>query len=134
MVLSPYAGHFTPSISEEHWKILVDGLREKGYTLCTNCGSPDEKPLDGTVAAFVDLKDCVEFVERAGAFIGVRSGLCDLICMTDCKKTVIYEKGATNNSITFFGFTNMGLGKNITEFDNDRINTYSIMTDILNMY
>ncbi len=43
---------------------------------------------------FIELRDCVEFAETAGHYIGVRNGLCDVLCMADCRKIVIYETGA----------------------------------------
>ncbi len=134
VVISPYAGHFVPAITDEQWKMMAIRLKQMGYSVCTNCGSPDEKPIEGTVSAYIDLRDCIAFMERAGYFIGVRSGLCDLICMSECKKHIIYEKNATNNSIAFFGFQNMRIGKNIVEYENDRINTNLIMNEILETF
>jgi len=121
VVISPYAGHFIALIDEEHWKKLITALTEKGYSVCTNCGSSKELPLPGTKAPFIELQDCVEFVEMAGYFIGVRSGFCDLVCMANCKKIVIYETGAPASSIDYFGFKSMGIGRNIIELINDCI-------------
>lgn len=133
VVISPYAGHFEAKISEAQWTNLITRLKEKGYAVCTNCAGPNEKPLPGTVAPFIDLQDCVEFVETAGAFIGVRSGFCDLVCMANCRKIVIYETGAPAGSIDYFGFESMGLGENITELVNDCISTDDLIDTIVNM-
>ena len=133
VVISPYAGHFEAKISEEQWSNLITRLKEKGYTVCTNCAAPNEKPLPGTVAPFIDLQDCVEFVETAGTFVGVRSGFCDLVCMAKCRKIVIYETGAPAGSIDYFGFESMGLGENITELVNDCISTNDLIDSIVNM-
>ena len=134
VLISPYAGHFIASISKKQWNRLVEGLIEKGYCVCTNSGGRDEPALEGTSAPFIDLIDCVEFVEQAGYFIGIRSGFCDLICMADCKKTVIYETGAPAGSINYFGFEKMGLGKNIKEVVNDCINTDELIDELISDY
>ncbi len=131
VVLSPYAGHFTAQISAAQWDFLVAGLKAKGYSVCTNCGGAEEPPLKDTAAPFIALQDCVEFVETAGYFIGVRSGFCDLICMANCGKIVIYESGTITASDAFFGFRSMRLGKGIVELVNDCVHTDALMADIL---
>jgi hypothetical protein len=131
VLISPYAGHFIASITKLQWKRLVDELQKKGYSVCTNSGGKNEPALEGTVAPFIDLQDCVEFVEMAGFFIGVRSGFCDLICKAECTKMIIYETGALAGSADFFGFESMGLGENIKEYVNDCINTDDMIDSIL---
>ena len=37
----------------------------------------------------------IDVMEYAGLFIGVRSGLCDIIAQADCKKIILYD-------VTFF--------------------------------
>lgn len=134
VVISPYAGHFVADIPDNEWVRIVEELKRKGYTVCTNTGGPNEHAIPGTVAPFIELQDCVEFVDTAGYFIGVRSGFCDLICNSECKKTIIYETGAPAGDIVFFGFNSMKLGKNIREVINDCIHTNKIIDDILEDY
>jgi len=132
VIISPYAGHFEATISSEQWQRLIKSLMKKGYSICTNCGGPNEPPLPGTVPAFIELQDCVEFAETAGYFIGVRSGFCDLLCMADCQKIVIYETGAPAASIDYFGFESMGIGDGkIIEVINDCIRTDELIDQIL---
>ena len=132
VIISPYAGHFEATISPGQLLRLTNTLMEKGYSICTNCAGPNEQPLPGTVPAFIELQDCVEFAETAGYFIGVRSGFCDLLCMAKCRKTVIYETGAEAASIDYFGFKNMGIGDgNIIEVVNDCIHTDELIDIIL---
>jgi ADP-heptose:LPS heptosyltransferase len=134
VVISPYAGHFIAQISEAHWNKLILELEAKGFTVCTNCGGQEELPLPRTQAPFIELQDCVEFVEAAGYFIGVRSGFCDLICMANCKKIVIYETGAPAASIDYFGFKSMGIGENIVELINDCIHVDELIDGIVEKY
>lgn len=134
VLISPYAGHFIATITDKEWRYLINSLKNKGYTVCTNCGNAEEKPLPGTQAPFIELSDCIEFVETAGYFIGVRSGFCDLVCMANCQKIVIYETGAPAASIAYFGFKSMGIGENITEIVNDCIHTDEMIDNILEMF
>ena len=134
VVISPYAGHFEAHITMEQWERLAEALKIKGYTVCSNCGGPAEKPIPGTAAPFIELQDCQHFVETAGYFLGVRSGFCDLVCMADCHKAVIYESGAPAGSIDYFGFDSMGLGEDILEYVNDCIHTDDMIEEILAQY
>ena len=73
------------------------------------------------------------FVEKAGGFIGVRSGLCDVICQADSKKVVIYDANG-NATLEFHGFSTMGIGKRITEIVNDTIHTDEMINEIGRMF
>ena len=132
ILISPYATHFTPVISKQQWATLVKKLKDKGYTVCTNCVQ-EEEPIEGTKGIFIDLEDCCDFVEKAGGFIGVRSGLCDLICQTDCRKIVIYDANG-NATVDFHGFVTMGIGNHITEVLNDTVHTDELISDIADMF
>ena len=132
ILISPYASNFTPSITVRQWLNLVEKLAQKGYTVCTNC-APGEEPLEGTKGIFIPLEDCEYFIEKAGGFIGVRSGLCDLICQAKCKKVVIYDANG-NANIEFHGFSSMGIGRDITEIVNDTIHTDEMMENIGRMF
>lgn len=134
VVISPYAGHFEAHITMDQWINLVETLKKKGYTVCSNCGGPEEIPIPGSNAPFIDLQDCQTFVEVAGFFLGVRSGFCDLVCMADCHKVVIYETGAPAGSVEYFGFGSMGLGEEILEYVNDCIHTDEMLEEILELY
>lgn len=134
VLISPYASHFTANISQKQWNFLVSELGKKGYTIGTNCGGVEELPLEGTKGLYLDLADCVEFVEQAGYFIGIRSGFCDLLCMAQCQKIVIYEEGDPQVSIDVFGFDNMKLGRNIIEMEYDCNNTDQLINNILEKF
>ena len=135
VLISPYARHFEPNIKKSDWETLVSDLKSKGYTVCTNCGTSEELPLSGTTAIFIELQDCVRFVEIAGHFIGVRSGLCELICTAEAQKVVIYETGTQTARIDFFSFEKMGIGKgHFLEVVNDGINTSILFNSIADIF
>ncbi len=87
-IISPYAKSVA-SLPENLWTDIVDDLRQQGYELFTNvCG--DEKPLPGTKPISPRIAALKSAVEQAGLFIGIRSGMCDVIKTADCKKVALY--------------------------------------------
>ena len=87
-IISPYAKSVA-SLPENLWEDLVADLRALGYELFTNvCG--DEKPLPGTKPISPTIAEMKSAVEQAGLFIGIRSGMCDVIKTADCKKIALY--------------------------------------------
>ena len=88
VVLSPYAKSVT-NISVDYWNQIISFYNEKGYALYTNV-TLEEKALDGTERLEVSLAELQSIVEHAGTFIGLRSGLCDVIKYADCEKTALY--------------------------------------------
>ena len=50
----------------------------------------DEKPLSGTQPISPAISEIQSLVERAGTFIGIRSGLCDVLREASCRKTALY--------------------------------------------
>lgn len=88
VVLSPYAKSVT-TISMENWEQIISYYKKKGYSIYTNV-TPEEIELKGTKRLEVALNEIQSVVEHAGTFIGLRSGLCDVIKYADCDKTAIY--------------------------------------------
>ena len=88
VILAPYAGSVT-SLDPEIWKGIRDAYLEKGYEVFTNT-APGEKPLDGTRALSPCIREMKSVVERAGTFIGLRSGICDVIRSANCRKIAFY--------------------------------------------
>ena len=60
-----------------------------GYKWYTNVVG-DEKPLIGTESISPSLLELRSVVERAGTFVGIRSGLCDVIREAKAKKIALY--------------------------------------------
>ena len=88
VVLSPYAKSVT-TLPDNIWKDIVAGYAARGYQLFTNV-SGDEEPLTGTIALRADLCEMKSILERAGTFIGIRSGLCDVVRTASCRKIALY--------------------------------------------
>lgn len=88
VILSPYAKSVT-NISGSYWRQVIAYFRNQGYELYTNVAG-DEEPLEGTLRLAVPLSQIQSVVERAGVFVGLRSGLCDVLKWADCKKIALY--------------------------------------------
>ncbi|MBR0091196.1 MAG: hypothetical protein IJP92_05825 [Lachnospiraceae bacterium] len=88
VIFSPYAKS-VPSLPPALWDKLVDACQKKGYDLFTNV-APGEAALQGTKPLSADLTAMRPVVEHAGVFIGIRSGLCDLLLDAECKKAALF--------------------------------------------
>lgn len=88
VILSPYAKSVT-NIPIGYWENIIQDYSQKGYTIYTNV-SGEEIALDGTIELRVKLPQMQSVVEHAGTFIGLRSGLCDVIKWANCKKIAVY--------------------------------------------
>lgn len=96
VVLSPYANSVT-LFSQDMWKRIADKYIADGYEVYTNVfGS--EQAVDGTFPVSPDLDEMKSVVEAAGIFIGIRSGLCDVIRTANCKKTALYPNSYYSTS------------------------------------
>lgn len=88
VILAPYAKSVT-ALKPEIWDGIVKEYRDRGYACYTNVAG-DEKPLPGTKAVSPSIAQIRSLVEKAGIFIGIRSGLCDVIRDAACKKIALY--------------------------------------------
>jgi len=121
VVLSPYSNTLF-ELPDEVWKRIADHCRERGYTVCTNCAGAGsgEPPVRGTAAVFFPLGQAIEFLNTAGYFVGVRSGLCDIISSSTCKKVILYEKDGffyKCSPFDYFSLKKMGLCADALELE-----------------
>lgn len=123
VLLAPYSTCIKP-LPEEFWERIVAVLKKNGYTVCTNSSGEQEPAIAGTVPVFFTFKEAKAFLEHAGYFIGIRSGLCDIISSSRCKKFVLYPETVfycpPGKTVEYVGLKNMGLCED-TEivFDHD---------------
>lgn len=88
VILSPYAKSVT-ALPEPFWDKVVQACKEKNFQVLTNV-TVGEKPLPGTQAISPDITELKSAVEQAGMFIGIRSGLCDVLQIASCRKIALY--------------------------------------------
>lgn len=88
VIFSPYAKSVT-ALPDTLWDEIVSDYQERGYQLFTNVAG-EEQPLEGTIPISPMINETKSVVERAGTFIGIRSGICDIIRTANCRKIALY--------------------------------------------
>lgn len=142
VVIAPYSTCLG-NLGESFWMPIVSDLKRKGYSVCTNCNG-DQKPLLGTEGVFIEFKYILNFINAAGYFVGIRSGLCDVVSSCNAKMIVLHPYHSTQwgdgNSLKYVGIVNMGFndGHNLTEFElketnSDLIRIQGCITKLLNI-
>ncbi|MDR1533181.1 MAG: hypothetical protein LBS62_13550 [Clostridiales bacterium] len=105
---------------QEFWIQIVGTLQSRGYSMLTNCAGK-EQPLPNTKPLLVPYALSVPFLNAAGGFIGIRSGLCDIISTTTAKKIILYPYEAIywpdGMSLAFTGLNHMGLCDDAVELE-----------------
>ncbi len=118
VILSPYANTFY-NIPMQIWTDLAKCLRQSGYMVCTNSAGDHEPVIPGTKRIFFSYRDSVAVCEYAGYFIGLRSGLCDIISSARCRKIILYQniKCGWGNVLNLFEMNAMGICRDAIEFE-----------------
>lgn len=95
------------------WNGIISELQNNGYHCVVNCNHPN---FFRCSSYFPTYETIVPIFELGGFFLGIRSGLCDIISTAKCKKIIIYpEKQKRINfsehrsEIEFSGLKEMGL-------------------------
>lgn len=137
VLLAPYSTgleEYLPPLSL--WEEIADSLRSSGYCVCTNCFG-NEQPVKGTIAVSVPFAQVVPFLNMAGGFIGIRSGLCDIISTSSCKKVVLHTYRAKwwpdGKSIVYTGIQTMGLDMFANELECANSDTENLKIQILKL-
>jgi hypothetical protein len=135
VIVSPYAKCMTQP-PEGFWEGLALALMEKGFDVCTNVAG-NEKPIQGTKGVMIQYSQVMDFVNRAGCFIGLRSGLCDILSGASAKKIILYgedNRSGKDYHYNFCSLEKMGLAEdNLYEIilDADYRRTIDRITDVL---
>ncbi|MDR1605431.1 MAG: hypothetical protein LBS10_11720 [Gracilibacteraceae bacterium] len=87
VILAPYAKSVA-DMPADFWRRMVAAYRRRGYAVFTNTAG--RSPAAGTHSLEIPLAQIVAAAEYAGAFVGVRSGLCDVLYTARCRKTVVF--------------------------------------------
>ena len=119
VILSPYANSVV-LLDDKLWEEITDYYKLQGYDVYTNVVG-DEKPINGTMALTAKISEMIPIVEKAGTFIGIRSGLCDVIKYSNCDKYAFYPDTYYSDTrwklIDVFeldGWTNIEMGEKMT--------------------
>lgn len=139
VILAPYANTLM-NLSMKFWENISEVLKKNGYTVCTNCYGNEESAIPNTTAIFFPLNYAVDIVEYAGYFLGIRSGLCDIIANTNCKKIILYPVTdigvGVGDAFEYFSLRNMNLCTDVEEIKciGDRDILIKNVTDKINTY
>ncbi len=122
VVLSPYSNTLA-DLPDCFWVKIAKELQKRGYTVCTNSSGKTEPAIEGTEALFFPLNIARQFLDKAGWFIGVRSGFCDVISGSSAKKIILYDGGNrfyNCSAYEYFSLNGMGLCEDAVEviYDN----------------
>ena len=92
----------------DFWRDTCISLQSKGFTIIENAKDEASCILP---SKFLDipLNEMITFVDSAGYFCGVRSGLCDLLSFCESsKRVVVYPGEITKNDLEVYGFRPVG--------------------------
>lgn len=129
VVLSPYSNTLA-DLPKEFWIHLAKELKGKGFRVCTNSSGNSEPGIAGTIPVFFPLNIAPQWIERAGYFVGVRSGFCDVVSGTRAKKVVLYssqDRFFNGSAFEYFNLKDMELSGDTAEILFDR-NDYDGLT------
>lgn len=116
VVVAPYANSFVKELEDKWWEELVLELQNRGFFVVTNCNGKDEKPIKNTRPVAFPYNSILPLMDVCGYFIGMRSGLCDIISASTCKKTIIYQNAITSRRMDFFSLFHLNENQELKEY------------------
>lgn len=122
VVLSPYSNTLE-DLPRKFWVDLVKKLKQMGFKVCTNSSGDTEPAVEGTVPVFFPLNIAPQWIEKAGYFVGVRSGFCDIVSGTKAKKIILYgaqDRFFYGSAFEYFSLKGMGLCEDVVEIQFER--------------
>lgn len=125
VILSPYA-FSVPQINIKYWEQIAYIYSNNGYHVITNTGGSEELPLPGTTEISLPLDETYLLAEYCGDFIGLRSGLCDLLAFSSCEMTVLYPRMGEHDWKEKYTFAHMGFQKNIQEIQEGELDEWML--------
>lgn len=82
IVIMPYANS-TQMLPFPVWEYIANDLENDGWNVLTNVKDDTEEPIQGTCAISTDIDSLVKMCRNVYAVISIRSGLCDVLAMTN---------------------------------------------------
>ena len=112
------------SLPNNDWETMAEKLSQLGYIVLTNIVKKTDYVIKGTQPISFPLDASVPVIDYAGFFIGVRSGLCDIISSAKCCKIILHPHmiWGMSSSIEYFGLKKMKIATNIYEYEFDNEN------------
>ncbi len=117
VILSPYSNTLA-DLPDKFWGKVAEALKDRGFVVCTNSCGDTEPAVTGTIPVFFSLDIAPQLIEKAGYFIGIRSGFCDIISGSAAKKVILYharERFFNGSTFEYFSLKGMGLCNDAVE-------------------
>lgn len=133
VLIAPYSESIE-SMGKEDWEYMVKRLKEQGFSVFTNCGTKQEKPIRGSKAIHIPFDEIAHFVEWAGYFISIRSGLCDIVSKAECCKMILYPRYIRYNYGKYINFFTLNIperGLKALEYEYGRGSNRKVVNKIL---
>lgn len=134
VILSPYVNTLS-GLPWWVWVNIAQKLKDFGFVVCTNCGTPSEQPINGTIPLYFGYDISVPMLEKCGYFVGIRSGFCDVVSSAACKKIIIYQPylfwGAGTN-YDYFSLNKIGFCNDAIEFEYEGVEFYDLIDRVIN--
>ena len=132
VLLAPWSNTLF-NLPEWFWVDLSEKLKEKGYTVCTNCFG-DEEPIEGTEKIEIPYKKLKSFSEMAGYLVMIRSGFCEVVSSLDVHKIVLYQPNmfwGEGTNMDYFSMNSMGICDDAIEFECEGIEFLRLRDQVL---
>lgn len=133
VILAPYTTTLA-ELPDEFWENIVEELKFRGYAVYTNSSGEREPAVKGTEPVFFSLEIAPQVLSRAGGFIGIRSGFCDVISASTAKKVILYDKFQffyNCSAYDYFSLEKMGLCEDAVEIQYDNHKYLEMLPDVL---
>jgi hypothetical protein len=129
VILAPYS-RSADLLPWTLWTRLAESLKIRGYAVFTNVASKYETSVPGTSPLTSEIRDAADTVEFAGHFIGLRSGLCDIVSSARCRRIFLY---ASDTFFTYNSPSSLGLPSASDSIDVNCMHRSDeeVLTDIL---
>lgn len=120
IIISPHANTIA-DIPNEYFDYIIKELGKK-YVIYTNVGK-NQKELEGTLKLDCGILELADYASCAEAFIGLRSGVCDLVgAMTKTKTFVFFNNYKAGGFASVSDYRNND--NSIVEFYNSDYQSY----------
>lgn len=133
-VIAPLASSMG-EIDHKLWGDIVEWFFNHGFKVYTNIVKETDYVLPNTTPLSIPISCLKEVLEYGGCFVGLRSGLCEVISSINCKKVILYPEWwwGTTVAYNYFNMKKMNLCLDALEI-NLRDTDNSEIVELLDKY
>jgi len=102
ILLAPLARSYPCRLPKTWFENIINLLNDEGFVVVNNISNKaafssvddinNEEKFNGTIPIKLPIDLVIPFAELCGNFLGIRSGLCDLLAFSNVKKIIIYPE------------------------------------------